>query len=85
MHQSNGMKMKGDVFRGLQDLTCLIFAFIGENNDRKIKANTCDKEGGVKSGRCQVAQVLSFMKMLGHLKEPNAQEVLFLDTASELT
>lgn len=73
------------VFRDLQDLTCHIFGFIGKNKDRKIKANTCDKKGGVKSGRCQVALVLCFMKKQSHLKQPDAHEMLFLDTTSELT
>lgn len=58
------------VYRDLQDLTCHIFGFIGKNKDRKIKANTCDKKGGVKPGRYQVALVLSFMKKQGHLKQP---------------
>ena len=73
------------VSRDLQDLTCPIFGFIGKNKDRKIKADTCDMKGGVKSGRCQVALVLNFMKKQGHLKQPDAHEMLFLDTTSELT
>lgn len=72
-------------FRDLQDLTCHNFGFTGKNKDRKTKANTCGKKGGVKSGRCQVALVLSFMKKQGHLKQPDAHEMLFLDTTSELT
>jgi len=73
------------VFRDLQDLTCHIFGFIGKNKDRKIKANTCEKKGGVKPGRCQAALVLSCTKKQGHLKQPDAHEMLFLDTTSELT
>ena len=56
-----------------------------EEQTQEDKANTCDKKIGVKSGRCQAALVLSFMKKQGHLKQPDAHEMLFLDTTSELT
>lgn len=64
--------------------TCHIFGFIGKNKDRKIKANTCDKKGGITSGRCQVALALSFMKKQGHLKQPDAHAMLFLDFRTDL-
>lgn len=46
--------------------TCHVFGFTGKHKDRKIKAGTRDREGDVKSGRCQAGLVVSVMKTAGH-------------------
>lgn len=45
--------------------TCHVFGFIGKHKDRKIKADTRDRDGDVKSGRCQAGLVVSVMKTAG--------------------
>lgn len=72
------------VFRDVQNSTSHVSGFMGKNRDRKIKANTCDREGGAKPGKCRAGMFWVPRKQQGHAEQPDAQGVLFLDSTTDL-